>query len=122
MGSILVVDDDTSVRTFLRSLLEVEGYEVRTAQDGTEALRSLREGGIDLVLLDLIMPDMEGLETLMILKREQPEIKVIAISGGCKMTTMDFLPTAIKMGANEAFKKPFNNSELLQAVSSLINH
>jgi DNA-binding NarL/FixJ family response regulator len=74
----------------------------------------------DLVITDLFMPEKEGLETIMELQRDFPEVKIIAISGGDRKGTLDFLPMSRKLGASIALKKPFGVDDILNAVSSLL--
>lgn len=120
MPRILVVDDDEQVRTMLRMTLEAAGYDADEAEDGRQAIRRQREKPADLVITDLIMPEKEGLETIMDLRREWPETKIIAISGGGRIVPTDFLWHAKRLGAAEVFQKPIDRKKLLGAVSSLI--
>jgi CheY-like chemotaxis protein len=116
MTRVLVVDDDARVRTVPRVLLEEAGLDVLEAGDGVAALRAMHDGGIDLVLCDLFMPDLDGLELLRALRREFPETKVIAMSGGGFGGTVDLLTVARLLGASEILAKPFVQRTLLAAV------
>jgi len=120
MTLILVVDDDNQIRGMLRRLLEKEGYEVVEAIDGTEAMRLYQERPVDLVITDLIMPNKEGIETIIELRRIFPEVKIIAISGGGRVGPATYLSMAEKLGASRIFTKPFENDELLTAVKELV--
>lgn len=120
MRRILVVDDDTQMRRFLCLLLQGAGYEAEGAEEGKSALAIFKSAPFDLVVLDLIMPGMDGLETLMHLRELAPHTKVIAISGGGKTVTTSFLPAAEKLGATHTLEKPFTNSEFLLAVRTLL--
>jgi len=85
MPSILVVDDEDQVRQLIRQSLEQSGYHVTEARHGKEALQQYRLAPADLVIMDILMPDQDGLETTATLLREFPNVKVIAITGGSDM-------------------------------------
>jgi CheY-like chemotaxis protein len=121
MSRILVVDDESRIRMLLNTILSRKGYEVEEAPEGAAAIRLCREKDYDLVIMDLIMPEQEGLETIMQLRREKPDLPVIAISGGGKTGNLDFLNTALKLGAQRAISKPFSNQEILDNVSELLD-
>lgn len=114
MASILVIDDDEQIRVFLRRVLEEAGYMVMEAPNGREGLRQFRQTPTALVITDLLMPDMDGLEVTMALHRESPKVKIIALTGG--LGQRDFLDTATLLGAHRTMKKPVTRAELLQAV------
>mgnify|MGYP003383049020 CR=1 FL=1 len=120
MSHILIVDDDEHVRISLSLCLERAGFEVSQARDGEEALKINDQRRADLIILDLLMPGKEGLETIMALRKEENRPRVIAISGGSNSISADFLPTALKLGADKALKKPFRNDELIDAVNALL--
>ena len=81
MAKILVVDDDTDVRTMLKTMLERDSHDVITAENGTQALQGVQKQLPDAIILDIIMPEKEGFETIVELRRDYPSIKIIAISG-----------------------------------------
>jgi CheY-like chemotaxis protein len=116
MARILVIDDEQEMRDLLRWMLEREGYEVVTAEDGKEGLRLYRENLADLIITDLIMPEMEGIETILALKHDFPGVKVIAMSGGGHVGPDPYLKIAEGVGAIRVFAKPFSREELLEAV------
>jgi len=120
MGNILVVDDDEQVLDVVSEMLRMDGHEVVTAGNGGEALNKFRCADYDLVITDLIMPDMEGLETITELRAQKEAIPIIAMSGGGRVGPMDYLETARFIGAAETLAKPFTRNELVQAVSRLI--
>jgi DNA-binding NtrC family response regulator len=120
MASILVIDDDLEIRRMIVQMLRRSEYEVMDAGDGNEALRLQHESPADLVITDIIMPEKEGIETIMELRREFPNIKIIAISGGGRIGPIDYLNTAKKFGALRAFTKPFDWAEMLHAVRELL--
>lgn len=89
MTRILVIDDEPQVRAMLRQMLEREGYEVVEAEEGEEGMRRYREQPVDLVITDILMPQKEGIETIRALRRTNPGVKIIAISGGGRMSKLD---------------------------------
>lgn len=120
MPRILIIDDDEGLRRILGQILGRAGHVVTEAVDGCEGLKSFRKEPVDLVVCDLIMPDKEGLETISVLRKEFPAVKIIAISGGARVTGYDFLPAASGLGANVALAKPFTREQILEAVERLV--
>ena len=116
MPSILIIDDDDSLRDSLRRTLHKQGYVIMEASDGGRGLRQLERQAVDLVLLDLFMPDKDGLETIGDLRRTHPGIKIIAMSGGGFEGTVDVLHVAKMLGAGRTLTKPFTREQLLEAV------
>jgi CheY-like chemotaxis protein len=114
MASILVIDDEVPIRTFLRRVLEQEGYRVVEASDGRRGVQCCREMPIDVVITDIFMDQHEGLESILVLHREFPQIKVIAITGGTG--DRDFLEDAQAFGAEWVFTKPLALDSVLAAV------
>lgn len=116
MARVLVVDDDQQVRKFVTQTLTRVGHEVVGAADGNDGLRVYGNGGIDLVILDLIMPEKEGIETIIELKRINPGVKIIAISGGGRVGPEGYLMAAKSLGATDALQKPFSMEDISGAV------
>lgn len=116
MTRILIIDDEPAVRMTIRQILEHAGYQVAAAENGAVGLAVIRAGGVDLVITDVLMPEMEGLETVMAVRREFPAIKLIAMSGGGRKGNYDYLSAAAKLGASKVLQKPFNRIALLDAV------
>jgi YesN/AraC family two-component response regulator len=116
---ILIIDDEESIRRVIRQSLEKNGYEVLDAPNGRDGLKIYHEALPDLVITDIIMPEMEGLETIMALRRGNPKVKIITISGG-GAKGFNYLPTALKLGALRAIAKPFTQRELLRTVFDLL--
>lgn len=112
--SILIIDDDEQTRLLLRRVLEEAGHLVSEAPNGQEGLRLFRQTPIALVITDLFMPDMDGLEVTRVLHRESPTVKIIAITGGSGKR--DFLDIAKRLGAHRTMNKPISIADLLQAV------
>jgi DNA-binding response OmpR family regulator len=122
MASILLVDDDEQLRPMLKIVLERAGHVVNEAGNGKEALASYSRQQTELVVTDLVMPDKEGLETIIELRRSYPALKIIAMSGGGRTGVQNYLDLAIKFGANHVLNKPFTNQELLEGVRLLLSH
>ncbi len=120
MASILIIDDDESIRSFLKERLMYEGFNVLTAINGKEGMALFNENQVDLVITDIIMPDKDGFETIIELKRICPDIKIIAISGGGRGQPGYYLDTAKCFRAEYTFEKPFKTSDLLEAVNALL--
>ncbi|MDX1493191.1 MAG: response regulator [Longimicrobiales bacterium] len=113
---ILVVDDDDRLRRDITALLRRSGYRVTEAGTGKEAVRLLEESGMDLIVTDINMPDMDGIELIVSVSRQQPPTPVVAISGGGYMPRELLLANADLLGAVETIAKPFEASDLLDAV------
>ena len=119
MARILVIDDDALLRRVIRVALEAAGYEVIEAGDGTAALRVYREQGADLLLVDLFIPEPDGLEVIRTVRAEAPGAKIIAMSGGGSLK-LDLLAAAAAFGASRTLWKPFVPDVLLAAVRELL--
>ena len=117
---ILVIDDDDGVRKLLRRILEQEGYAVEEAPNGEVGVKAFQESPSDLVITDIIMPDKEGISTIMELRQASKEVKIIAISGGGRISSSDHLKTAEDLGVHRTFKKPFDRKELLAAIAEAL--
>jgi DNA-binding response OmpR family regulator len=120
MANILVIDDDPQIGRLLEKVLGRAGHEVAIALNGKDGQQIFREGNFDLLITDLIMPEKEGLETIMELRREFPETKIIAMSGGGRIGPDSYLKMANTLGAEKTLTKPFGREDLLSAVSALI--
>jgi CheY-like chemotaxis protein len=116
MATILFIDDDDPLRMLCQTALEGAGYRVLTADSGPHGLRLLQHQEVDLALVDIFMPSMDGLEVIQLLHKTRPACKIIAMSGSS--WEWDYLDTAKHLGANDTLKKPFSLQELLDAVSS----
>ena len=113
---ILVIDDESAVRRSLRRMLERAGHTVLEASDGRAGLTLFQQHRPELSIIDIIMPDMDGIEIIIEMRRERPQAKIIAISGGGQTQGLHFLDMAKKLGAVEALAKPFRVKQLLEAV------
>jgi CheY-like chemotaxis protein len=121
MARILVIDDDCSVRAVLRAALEAAGHQVREAGDGLQGVQGFEQWPAELVLCDLFMPGMEGLETIRELRRRSAGVKVVAMSGGAFGGSPDCLPFAAKLGAARVLKKPFALRALYETVQAVLS-
>src|SRR5262245_54344144 len=113
-GSILVVDDEAEIREGLELLLDSEGYQVATAGTGDAGLARLEEQPFDLLLLDVNLPDRNGLELLVEIRRRDPNLSVVLITA---YGSVDMARTAFKSGAQDYITKPWSNDELLAQVA-----
>lgn len=120
MARILIVDDEELVRFSLRTMLEEFEHSVEEAADGNEALAKIKEGGFDLAIIDIFMPEKEGTETIMELRRDFPDLKLVAISGGGQTGDLAYLKVAEAFGADMILPKPLTESDLRIAVDSLL--
>jgi DNA-binding response OmpR family regulator len=114
---ILVVDDDDPLREVLRNQLEAAGYQCDDARDGQEAIDKLRAGGVDLMLLDINMPEKSGIDVLRFLKENSIQCRVIMLTGriGFSIAT-----ESLKLGADEYITKPFSLDYLLSAIQRVL--
>ena len=121
MRQILIIDDDQQIRSLLKKIFKKEGFRTIEAQDGNEGIQKFREKGADLVITDLVMPGKEGIETIIELKREFPDVKIIAISGGGHNVPDAYLDVAKFLGAIHTFRKPFIPTDLLAVVNQIFS-
>lgn len=121
MAKILIIDDDPSILTMLKRMLEKAGYEVDTASNGCEGLKKIEYCPPDLLVTDIVMPEKEGLELILHLRKENPGLKIVAISGGGRFNYEGYLNSAKLLGADMIFQKPLAHKEFVQAISDLIN-
>ena len=117
MSRILIVDDEGALADALRRILEREGHEVRVAATGLEGARRFREQLADLAIVDIHMPEMDGLELLVQFRAVAPAMPVIVMSGGVQTGGLDLLADARLLGACATLAKPFSIDELLGAVA-----
>jgi CheY-like chemotaxis protein len=121
MARILVIDDDRAVRMAVQMVLEREGLEVHVADDGWAGLKIIKAEHFDLLIVDVFMPGMDGLETIRLVHEQRPELPIVVMSGMSFRTgsapAPDFLSMATKLGAVCSLKKPFRPRELLAVVA-----
>ncbi len=120
MARILIIDDEELARFTVRLILETAGHEVGEAKNGNEGLTQFRSNPYDLVITDIIMPEKEGIETIIELRKDYPDLRIIAISGGGRTRNLDFLRLAGQFGAAVSLAKPFSDDELIVAVNTCL--
>ena len=116
---VLVIDDEEGLRRMYRELFQERGYEVITAEDGNKGIELFGREQPAVVILDIIMPEKEGVETMIELKKLDPNVKVIAVSGGGQIKAQEYLNVMRHFGAEYTFQKPVSTGELLGAVKQL---
>jgi DNA-binding NtrC family response regulator len=117
---IMVVDDDAAIRRSLHALLSRAGYQVLQAADGLEAIRLWRNGGADLVITDLHMPNKDGIQTILELLTHTPGTPIIAMSGGGQTKRLDLLGNVTLLGSILTIEKPFTLTEMMSVVSQAL--
>jgi YesN/AraC family two-component response regulator len=122
MARILIIDDEPQIRSMLKLMLERDGYEVVEAPDGVEGLRVYRQNPADLIITDLIMPNKDGIGMIIDLKKEFPEVKIIAMSGGGLNKPDGYLKGAKKLGASCTLTKPIDREEILRVVAAILKN
>ena len=120
MARIVVVEDDGQLRKVLRTMLERAGHDVDEAADGSEALNICHENPPQVVVTDIIMPGTDGIKVIQELRKDLPEVGVIAISGGGYIGPRDYLHAARIAGATQTLTKPITADELIGAVDDLL--
>jgi CheY-like chemotaxis protein len=120
MSAVLLVDDDDSFRNAMVRILRGAGHSVQDLSSGQEVSRVLSESKVDVLVTDLIMPDVEGLETIRTVRRHHPALPIIAISGGGRLTPSSYLSMARGVGASQVLAKPFEPAALVAMIETLI--
>jgi CheY-like chemotaxis protein len=121
MTTIMLVDDEAPIRSLLRMAFEAKGFEVHEAENGIAALKLIETIEPHAAVIDLVMPGMEGIETIRRLRAVKPALRIVALSGGGNMGFVDFLKYARQLGADEALTKPVVLKDLVSCVSRLIS-
>ena len=130
MYSILVIDDETEVRDGIKRVLDRAGFSVRVIDNATDAMLELRRLAADVVITDIIMPRVNGVDAIECIAREFPMVRIVAISGGgnfdvtgyqpAAITTTAYLAAAKRAGAHRILTKPFESQELIEAVERVM--
>jgi CheY-like chemotaxis protein len=121
MAKILIVDDEHAILLMLKKMLEKAGHEVDIASNGNEGIILFEKNKYNLLITDIIMPEKEGIETIIELHNKYPDLKIIAISGGGRIGPDGYLSGAKLLGANMVFQKPLIQKTFLEAVTILLN-
>jgi YesN/AraC family two-component response regulator len=120
MANVLLVEDEPLVLETLSSAIKSSGHTVVTASNGVLGLKRFAEQQFDLVVTDIIMPDKEGIEMILEMRRQKPDAKIVAISGGGRTGNVEFLKMAESFGAMATLKKPIRLAELLKVLSECL--
>ncbi|MFP4381716.1 MAG: response regulator [Candidatus Sumerlaeia bacterium] len=120
MARILVIDDEEQLRGMLRELFEKMGHTVVEAENGDVGVQEYRKQPADVVITDIVMPEKSGIGSILSLKREYPDVKMIAISGHSRVGDKDLLDLARELGAEYAMTKPFKMAEIADCVNKLL--
>lgn len=118
---ILIIDDDVDYRKYLNEVLSKEGFFVEMADSASEALEEIKSVSPDLIITDIIMPEIDGFEVIRKIKGQFPFIKIIAISGGGRVKPSVYLGMAEKLKADSILQKPFKKDALLEKINYLLS-
>ena len=120
MANVIVVDDDDAVRGIIMRIVVAEGHTVRGAPDGAAASKLMSDLAADLIISDVYMPKMDGIEVLIRLQNEFPRVRIIVMSGGGSIGTRDVLDIAASLGARATLAKPISHSQLRDAIAKAL--
>lgn len=120
MAHILVIDDDPVLRRVITLALEAAGHSVLRCENGRKAIDFLAHDHADLLITDILMPEMDGVETVRAARRLQPHLPILAISGGGSFAPADYLGIARAFGATDVLPKPFHPPQLVERVARLL--
>lgn len=117
---ILVVDDDDMMRSFVKELLTINKFKITEADNGKSGLKAFLENTPDLVITDIIMPEMEGISFIKELRSHDKSIPIIAMTGNVHGRMEEFLDISAKLGADEILRKPIKSQDFLDAINRLL--
>ena len=120
MPHILIIDDDATMRDVLFEMMDLEGYTAMVAENGLAAQKLIEINHFDCIITDIVMPEKEGLETILYITKNRPDTPIIAISGGARIKPESYLDMALQFGARFAFEKPFVRKDLIAAVKKCL--
>lgn len=120
MQTVLIIEDDYNILLMIKRMLEPFGFEISLASNGQEGLEMFHKLDVDLVITDIIMPEKEGLEIIREMRRVRPDLKIIAMSGGGKISADNYLETARIFGASKILEKPFTRNQIVSAVQDIL--
>jgi YesN/AraC family two-component response regulator len=121
MARILIIDDESAIALMLKKMVEKSGHEARMAANGNDGLLLFDTFKPHLLITDIVMPEKEGLELIFELRRKNPKLKIIAISGGGRFHYEGYLTSAKHLGADKVFQKPLDLKELMSGISELLS-
>ena len=121
MARVLIVEDDANLRLILQNVVDQAGHTTYVATDGQDALNQVQQEPPDIVVTDIIMPEKEGIELILSLRKEFPEIRIIAISGGGQLGADHYLDMAREFGADITIGKPFDKQCFMDAITELLS-
>ena len=119
MASVLIIDDDKHIRHLIKAVLEPMGHQIVEAANGKDALQTIQSNTPSLVIVDIFMPEIDGIEIIKNLRNTQSDIKIIAISGRGALDNVDVLEVAQRLGATHTLPKPFEIRELFNIVQDM---
>ena len=120
MSTILIVDDEESIRDVAAAILEKHGHQTVRAGDAEEAVSAIEAGGIDLALVDVVLPGRGGLDLLMQIRADYPALPVVVMSGKVRTDASPFRTLAKQFGARFVLAKPFSSRELADSITSAL--
>ena len=120
MPDVLIIDDDDIMRDMLLQMMEMGGVSAKGAENGEIAMKLVEKETFRLIITDIVMPEKEGLEVIMFLKKKVADLPVIAVSGGGRVNPDTYLNLSLKFGARYAFEKPFDREQFMNAVKSCL--
>ena len=120
MARVLVIEDDKDLRSFIVKIMKTEKHEVVAAANGAAGMKLLQENPVDLVITDIFMPEQDGISTIIELQSDYPAVKIIVISGGGRLESVNFLELATNLGADQFLQKPFSVEEMVAMVRGLL--
>ena len=122
MTKVLLVDDDKIIRETLSEALRLRNFHVNSLSDGTKVVSEIKENEYDIIILDIVMPNKEGLETIQDVRKVNAKIPILAVSGGGRTTPSSNLEIARVMGANDTLIKPFDSVSLVEKINKILNN
>ncbi|NQV98733.1 MAG: response regulator [Rhodospirillales bacterium] len=120
MARILVIDDEEMIRYTVRTALEMDSHDVLEAENGLQAMDIVQKNNFDLIITDIIMPEKEGIQTIIDIRGKFPDVPIIAITGGDPKRRKLYSDSATVMGANSILFKPFSDEKLIGAVNDCL--
>jgi len=122
MNKILLLEDNPITLKIIKTFLEAEGFTIIHCSNGKEGVNSLKKDSFDLVITDIYMPVQNGLDTIKIIRKNNRDIKILAISAEIESGNADYLKNALELGASATLNKPINRKKLIELVRALINN